>query len=68
MESLRAQVKSVTANVAKKTISFTMTMAMDDESLANAEALAQYVDKGPVMVVVTPWQMQFEMDKKKEGT
>lgn len=67
MESVHAHVKSVTANVAKKTITVSFVMAMDEESLRKAEALAFYVDKGQVMLVVTPRQMQFNTENKENN-
>lgn len=67
MESVHANVKSVTANVAKKTITVSFVMAMDEESLRKAEALAFYVDKGQVLLVVTPRQMSMSMETKESS-
>jgi len=65
MEALTGHVKSVMANVAKKTITFSFVCAMDEESLRKADALAFYVDKGQVLVVVTPRQMSMNVEAKE---
>lgn len=57
MQTFRANVKSVTANVAKKTISISFTMELTEESLAEAEALAFHVDRAAVKLTVEPRQM-----------
>lgn len=59
-QKFNAQVKGVNANVAKKVVTVTLAFSMDDESMATAEALAFYVGKMPVGVVVTPKQLTME--------
>lgn len=57
MMKFKAHVKSVTANVAKKTIAISFTMELTDEALASAEALAFHVDRAAVNLSVEPKQM-----------
>jgi hypothetical protein len=59
-----AVVKSVTANVAKKTISFSFTVTLDDESMQAADALAFYVGKTALKVTVDSRQMTLAPDKE----
>lgn len=65
-QKFNAQVKGVTANVAKKVVTVTLAFEMNEESMPTAEALAFYVGKMPVGVVVTP--KQIEMDFEKESS
>ena len=62
-----AVVKSVTANVAKKTISFSFTVTLDDESMQAADALAFYVGKTALKVTVDSRQMTLTPDPSPEG-
>lgn len=59
-QRFNAQVKGVNANVAKKVVTVTLAFTMDDESMQTAEALAFYVGKMPVGVVVTPKQLTMD--------
>lgn len=61
MEKFNATVKSVTANVAKKLVTISLSFPMDDESMRVADVLAFYAGKMPVGVIVTP--KQFSMDE-----
>ena len=66
-QKFNAQVKGVNANVAKKVVTVTLAFTMDDESMHTAEALAFYVGKMPVGVVVTPKQIEMDFEKKESA-
>jgi len=66
-QKFNAQVKGVNANVAKKVVTVTFAFTMDDESMHTAEALAFYVGKMPVGVVVTPKQIEMDLEKKESA-
>lgn len=54
-------VKGIKADVAKKEMTLTFTVHMDEQSLATAEELAQYVgeDAGAVELRIMPYQRSF---------
>ena len=56
---LIAKAKAVKADIAKREITISFTFNMDDEELAIAEELSQYVDKdaGEVELLITPRQL-----------
>lgn len=64
MQSFRGQVRSVTANVAKKVVTVSFAFELTDESMQTAEELGFLANKMPVTVVVTPGQMTMELKKK----
>ena len=49
-------VKSVTVNVAKKTISISFQVQMNEANMKTAENLAFHVDKAPVVLAMNPMQ------------
>lgn len=60
-----ATVKGVTANVAKKVVTVSMSFPMDDMTVA--DALAFYAGKMAVGVIVTPKQLTLTPDPSPEG-
>jgi hypothetical protein len=67
MLKFNGTVKSVTANVAKKVVTISLSFPMDDESMQVADALAFYANKMPVGVIVTPKQLTLDEVEKKES-
>lgn len=61
MLEFEARVTNVTANLAKKTLSVSLMLEMDDESMEVAEMLASYVKQTEVIMTVKPKQMSFSM-------
>lgn len=65
----RAYVKSIKADVAKKELTISFYASLDDESLAQAEALSVFAikDAPAVDLVVSPLQATMDVffDKKK---
>jgi hypothetical protein len=59
MEFPSATVTSVKANFATKRIAIAFTLAINEESMATADELAEYAvkDAGPVDLVITPRQL-----------
>lgn len=68
MQKFNAQVKGVTANVAKKVVTVSLSFPMDEESMRVADALAFYAGKMAVGVVVTPKQLTLEDAEKQESS
>lgn len=56
-----AYVKGIKADVAKKEVTISFTVTMDEESMATAEELAHFVggDAGAVELKVMPYQRSF---------
>lgn len=72
MNSFNGQVRSVTANVAKKTATVTFELALTDEIMPVLESLGFVAGKTPVTVVVSTKQMTMDVtstlnDQAKEG-
>lgn len=57
----RAYVNGIKADVAKKELTLTFKLTLDEESLSTAEELAQYTgeDAGAVELTVRPFQSSF---------
>jgi hypothetical protein len=57
----RAFVKAIKADVAKHELTISFRVSLDDETMADAEELAQYVDPdaGAVELEVLPYQRSF---------
>ena len=61
MTQFRAYLKGIKADIAKKELTITFTVSLDEESLSNAEELAPYADSdaGAVELNVLPYQRSF---------
>jgi hypothetical protein len=57
----RAYTKSVKADFAKREITLTFTVSMDEENMETATELAPYTseDAGPVDMTILPYQRSF---------
>lgn len=64
MNTFNGQVRSVTANVAKKTATVTFELALTEETMPVLESLGFVAGKTPVTVVVSSKQITMDITKK----